>query len=228
MTVLHFVGKVKTKDDLYMTLSLHHPADSIMTAFHIRSHLAGGMGNRDLGRQCFNWIADCYPFVFIRVIHLIPKYGRWDDLLYIENASVQPFLFQTIAIQLQQDILHVMNGRSVSTCAKWMPSEHKSFARKYPSKFKALLATLGMTKQKYRTILSLLRHSTASTEHFLCTKKFDSLCYDTVPYNAMQRYEKLFLKKDTERFVQWKMNRPFGSSNGLICSYTDVLDAIQD
>ncbi len=55
--------------------------DTFIIAFHLRD-CRGGKGYRKLGIKALQWLFLSYPKQFMRVAHLIPTYGRWDDLLH--------------------------------------------------------------------------------------------------------------------------------------------------
>ena len=53
---------------------------SIILCFYIRDPRNNGIGERQLGKWAFQWLFLNYPNKFIKVFHLIPQYGRWDDI----------------------------------------------------------------------------------------------------------------------------------------------------
>jgi hypothetical protein len=144
---------------LYQILS-HNSIDDLFSTitdcFYIRDY-RNGRGERMLGRKCFTWMSLVYPNIFIKLIPLIPEYGRWDDLLYIENASVQKYIFDFIRSQLSQDYFNMTIGNKISLCAKWMPNEGKSFSRHHKKRFNHLLVALDKTPKQYRKTLSVMR-----------------------------------------------------------------------
>ena len=56
--------------------------DTFIICFNVRDP-RGGKGERDIGRKMFTWLFLNKPEKFEKVFHLIPEYGRWDDLLYL-------------------------------------------------------------------------------------------------------------------------------------------------
>lgn len=142
--------------------------ETITDCFYIRDHIHG-RGERDVGRVCFNWIAEHHPIVFLNIMHHIPNYGRWDDLLWISSNTIRPYIYEFFKLQLNMDTYHMKLGLPITTCAKWLPTEGKSFARRYKRQFQQLLSCLGMEPKQYRTLLSSLRSYMAIPEKRLCS-----------------------------------------------------------
>lgn len=144
--------------------------ETIIVIFFIRSvHM--GRGERKIGRVCFNFLANTYPKMFLTFFHLIPRYGRWDDLLYITNPYIIFFIDLFIKIQLEQDFLNMTLGKKISLCAKWMPTENHSFHKYNPHRFGILLSNLKMSRKEYRKLLSVLRKYIDIPERKLCLKQ---------------------------------------------------------
>lgn len=142
--------------------------DTITSCFFIRDPRKG-RGERDLGRLCFNWIADIHPTLFLKVFHLIPNYGRWDDLLYIQNSKIVPYVLKFLALQIDRDWMNMSIGLPITTCCKWLPSEGKSFARHYKQVFQRLMFTMNTTPKEYRVRLKSLRSYLSQSKHIqLC------------------------------------------------------------
>lgn len=56
--------------------------DTFNIVFNIRD-CRGGKGERDIGIRAFQWLFLSYPKKFMKVVSLIPEYGRWDDLIHL-------------------------------------------------------------------------------------------------------------------------------------------------
>lgn len=129
---------------------------AIKILFYIRNPKFG-KGERRIGRRGFDYIAKHYPKLFLKFFHRIPEIGRWDDLLYITNISLFPFIDKLIQIQLEQDYMNMMLGKNISSCCKWLPSEGHSFFHNHFHRFIELLDNLKLSRPEYRRKLSLLR-----------------------------------------------------------------------
>lgn len=171
--------------------------DTITDCFYIRDH-RHGRGERHLGRLCFNWIADLHPVIFLKIMKFIPEYGRWDDLLYITNKQIRPYIYTFIRNQLNTDRLDMAIGVPISTLAKWLPSEGKSFYRHHKTEFEQLLEHLHFTPQDYRQTLSCLRKYLELPEHIVCSDQtelheiYRKLSNTKLSNAAKRKYSKIY------------------------------------
>jgi hypothetical protein len=165
--------------------------EAIIKCFSTRDHRAG-LGKRDTGREYFNWLAHSHPVVFLKLFRYIPEIGRWDDLLYMTNKQVIPFIDKFILNQINNDIFNMSIGLSVSMCAKWLPSEGKSFSRNYKKRFDLLLQNLEMTPKQYRHMTASLRKYAGISERDVCSRKNFKLDYEKLSTGARRRYKTLF------------------------------------
>lgn len=172
--------------------------DAILLSFHIRD-CRGGKGERELGRQCLQWLRENHTQEYNKVIKVIPNYGRWDDLLNTGELG-----YQVMAEQLKEDLNNMNEGKSISLCAKWAPTENDSLDKKYDT-VTNLCAVLEVTPKQYRkTYISPLREYLKIVENFMCHKQWDKIEYSKVPSQAMRRLKKAFERNDQDRFSEWK------------------------
>jgi Mg-chelatase subunit ChlD len=205
--------------------------DTFLLVFHLRD-CRGGKGERLLGRQALTWLFINYPTEFGLVLHLIPEYGRWDDLLQLfpsvlnltnvdqvrENYSVAgPLQLETLqtlqalqkkvvtlmASQLREDQKNMLEGNPCSVCAKWTPTEGDSLDRK-TGIFKTLAAEVGVSAQSLRKSFNTpLRAYLKIVEKHMCTGQWSAIDFNKVPSCAMKRLKKAFEKHDPQRFTEW-------------------------
>ncbi len=204
-----FYKSVRGVDDNILTAYVEKAADedvirAILLAFHIRD-CRGGKGERDIARKCFEVLAKKTELLE-KVLVLIPEYGRWDDLVYLSSTAtiMKEKIFDIIHKRLEEDLVLGHDGRPISLCAKWMPSERYSLDKK--TKFvKQYTNYIGITVQEYRRkyIVPLRRYSNI-VETKLCRKVYEDIDYSKVPSCAMHKLEKAFARNDPERFAQWK------------------------
>ena len=155
------------------------PQDALRILFWARD-VRGGAGERRVFRICISHLAENHPEALTRNLHLIPEYGRWDDLLALEGTKVENKAFGLISIAL---------SNCDRLCAKWMP-------RKGPMA-NALRKNFGLTPKEYR---KLLVGSTEVIEQKMCAGKFDEIDYSKVPSVAAARYQMSFYKNDNDRY----------------------------
>ena len=107
-----------------------------------------------------------------KVLCLIPEYSRWDNLAFlIDNKNVSEEVVNIIARQLTEDIRNMSDGKPISLCAKWMPSENTSciHTRKLANTF---IKKLNLTPRKYRKTLSSLRSYLKIVESTMSSNNF--------------------------------------------------------
>jgi hypothetical protein len=214
--------------------------DTFLLAFHLRD-CRGGKGERLLGRQAFTWLFINYPKEFEYIFHLIPEYGRWDDLLQffpsvlkltdiaqvranyfatINNSeqleklhSLQKRIVRFMAFQLRYDQKNMLAGKPCSLCAKWTPTEGDSLDRK-TGVFKELAIAVGVSQRNLRRNFNTpLRAYLKIVEKRMCSGKWSEIDFNKVPSCAMKRLKKAFEKHDPDRFAQWSAALKQGNPN---------------
>jgi len=179
--------------------------DAIVLAFNIRD-CRGGKGERDNGRKLFDFLMKNKPLYFRRVLHLIPEYGRWDDLLFLlkEPSSERENILEFLSSQLKKDKQLMWEGKPISLCAKWCPSEGDSDDRKY--KLVDMICNhMKITPRQYRTEYTTpLRSYLNVVERLMCSGKWDDIDLSKVPSCAIKRLKKAFEKHIPDIFNEWK------------------------
>uniref|UniRef100_A0A6C0EJU1 TROVE domain containing protein n=1 Tax=viral metagenome TaxID=1070528 RepID=A0A6C0EJU1_9ZZZZ len=205
--------------------------DTFLLAFHLRD-CRGGKGERELGRRALVWLFINRPVEFRKVLHLLSEYGRWDDLLqffpgvldltdldkvrsnysadvpsqdHLANLKVlQQEVVDLVASQLSSDVANMTDGKPVSLCAKWTPTERDSLDRKF-GVFKTLARALHTSPRNLRQMYNTpLREYLRVVEGFMCSGRWDTIDYNKVPSQCMRRLKKSFEKHDSERFAAWR------------------------
>jgi hypothetical protein len=213
--------------------------DAFLLAFHIRD-CRGGKGERDLGRQALVWLFLNYPDEFMRVVPLMAEYGRWDDILQFwpsvldlrdlifvrknwastvpdaralkKLRGLQDQFVLLVYDQLTADVANLKEGKPVSLCAKWAPTEGDALDCEH-SVVQTLCRVGKMTPKTYRKAFTTpLRAYIKVVERYMCLKDWDKIEYSKVPSCAMKRLKKAFSKNDPERFAEWQRNLELGNT----------------
>lgn len=215
--------------------------DTFCLVFNLRD-CRGGKGERNLGRKALIWLFLNFPKEFSQIIHLLPEYGRWDDMLVLwpgildisivklpylcENycvkingiegikylKQIQLEIVRLMGKQLELDKFNMEKGNPVTLCAKWAPSQNDHKDRNY-NVVKTLCSTMNWSQAKYRKFyLSPLRAYLKIVERYMCSKDWVSIDFSKVPSNAMQRLKEAFLKNTPDTFNQWKSELIIGNS----------------
>ncbi len=123
---------------------------------------------------------------------------------------------ESVVAQLYNDIQSMNDGKSISLCAKWVPSEKGAHGYVY----KKIAKTYGMNYADFRKqVLSPLRAKLNIHETKLCNKDYVHIDYEQVPSVAMNKHSKApsakgrkyhnnsanaFMRNDKERFMEYK------------------------
>ncbi|MCB1713427.1 MAG: DUF2828 family protein, partial [Candidatus Riesia sp.] len=115
-------------------------------------------------------------------LHLIPKFGRWDDLFHISEKFSLPIVSKGLK---DKDPL----------LSKWLPrkKQYDNFASKVRKYNK-------LSPKEYRKTISNISHT---VEQLMCSKNFDRIEYQKVPSMAMNKYRSSFYKNDPDRFSEY-------------------------
>lgn len=180
--------------------------DTIVLAFMIRD-CRGGKGEREIGRWCLEWLRENYSKEYNLVNSLIPDYGRWDDLLLGNDADLQ-----LVSAQLRKDLEDMNEGKSVSLCAKWAPTENDSLDRNMGI-VKKLCAIMEVKPRVYRkTYISPLRQYLNVVERYMCSGNWEMIDFNKVPSQAMHRLKKALERHNPESFHTWQSGLSTGKT----------------
>ena len=144
----------------------------------------GGAGERQIFRDIMGYLVESHPETLKMNLHLIPEFGRWDDLLALEGTSLQEAAFNLIQAALLDD----QNG----LCAKWMPRKGTTAVK--------LRNHMGLTPKLYRKVLVSL---TQVVEQMMCAKRWEDIDFSKLPSVASARYQKAFWKNAKEQYESY-------------------------
>ena len=165
---------------------------AIKILFYLRD-VRGGQGERDLFRNCLEWLGTDYPEVFESIVKFVPEYGRWDDLFF-DNENC----FDFIREQLTNDI----NSEKPSLMAKWLPTINAS-SKSTVSKARFMANKLGLSEIAYRKNLRDIRKKIKIVESQMSAREWNKINYSTVPSQASRIYKNAFLKHDNTRYSKF-------------------------
>ncbi len=171
---------------------------AVKLAFYTRD-IRGGLGERQTAKYFFRTLAKNYPHIMCRNLHLLPEFGRWDDLLCFLDTPVKSEAVSLIRCRLQGDLQNMLEGKPVSLLAKWLPSINAS-SRKTKADAQLLCREFGIDERTYRNVLSQLRAYLNVTERSLSMKTLDYIRYEQVSSNCMNRSRNAFMRRDAKRF----------------------------
>ena len=101
-----------------------NPTLAILWMFFARD-AREGLGERRTFRVIFERFCNENSDAAIRLLHLIPFYGRWDDVIEVVfgkvPCKVRDEAIGVLSRQIQSDILMANTKQPVSLLGKWMP-----------------------------------------------------------------------------------------------------------
>lgn len=207
--------------DLFLLAYNENPSLALKWLFFARD-ARGGCGERRTFRVIFERFCRENPDLAVRLIHLIPFYGRWDDVVEVIFADV-PCLVRDEAIrmltkQINADVqvcfdvlLDKQADCSVSLLAKWMPSLQTS-SDETRRRAEFLRNALGWTPKQYRTNLVALRRHIHVVEQKMSANRWDKINYEHVPSRASMNYRSAFLRHDEDRYSDYLNNVKSGKA----------------
>ena len=160
-----------------------------------------GAGERRFFREVIKSLATYSPIHVIKVLPLIPEYGRYDDLWVLlegVNLAVTREVLELVRAQIKEDIAHFFRGESISLLAKWLPSANAS--SKQTKHYASIIRkAIGFSEKKYRNMLTSLRKHLNVVETKMSAKEWTDIDYEAVPAKANLVYNNAFLRNDEER-----------------------------
>lgn len=178
---------------LFKTAFADSPELAMKWLFYVRD-VRGGSGERKVFRTCLKWLANNHPGVVKNNLHLIPVYGRWDDLFVLVGTGLENDAFSAVAMQLSAD-MEQEDTTKLSLCSKWAPSVNTS-SQETVKLAKKFIKFIGTTEKKYRKALSHLRSRIAIVEKKMSQNEWTTIQYDKIPSKAGLLYKNAFKRHD--------------------------------
>ena len=176
------------------------PQGAMRTLFYLRD-VRGGLGERSTFRMLIRYAADHHPRAMAENVHLIPEYGRWDDLYALIGTPVEPLAWTAMYEQWKKDLA----SDRPSLLAKWIksPNSHSKETKELGLK---TAEAFGYTPAELRKNLSKLRAKLRVVETKMSANEWTSIDYPAVPSRAMSIYNKAFNRHDQDGFSRY-MNK---------------------
>lgn len=178
-----------------------HPETALRILFWSRD-IRGGQGERSVFRHILQYLANDNPNVASKLVSIIPEYGRWDDLMVLENTPVWNNVLDVIKHQLRKDIEDQKANNSISLLSKWLPSINAS-SKDSKRLGRKIAYYLGLSEKEYRKTLTVLRNHLKIVETPMCANEWSNINYSAVPSRAAFMYRKAFANHDSVRYNQY-------------------------
>ena len=190
--------------DLFEEALIENKETAILNMFYLRD-IRGGVGERDAFRAAYKVFAKSYPEDAVNLIPAVTEYGRWDDILCLfdlKNPDLTSKVAEDVSAQLARDVQDMVNHKSVSLCAKWMPSINTS-SNRTKAYARILIREMGIRESDYRKLLSSLRGYIDILERRMSAKDY-TFDYSKLPSKALMKHIKAFIRNDNERYLAYK------------------------
>lgn len=177
----------------------------------------GGAGEREAFRVLLSHAAERWPEDVMENLHLIPEFGRWDDVFCLFGTTLEDAVIQMIAKNLRDG-----NG----LLAKWMPRLGGKVNPVKRAIANRVRVAMGLTPREFR---KMLVEYTNVVETQMCSNDFVNINYEHVPSLAMARYSKAFGRHDDSGFTAYKDRLSKGEAKvnaGAVYPY-DVLKTLK-
>jgi hypothetical protein len=145
--------------------------------------IRGGAGERQIFRDLMKYLTENNVEALAKNLKYVPEFGRWDDLLVLEDTVLEFAAFDLIANALKDG-----NGLA----AKWMPRKGLTSVK--------LRKHLGISPKEYRKTLVGL---TNVVETLMCSGKWNEIEFGKLPSLASSRYQKAFGKNAYDKYTEY-------------------------
>lgn len=183
--------------DKFMDAYWEDPVVAMRWLFYSRDCRCG-LGERRLFRIVLKHLTQDKPEIVKAVIKFAAEYGRYDDLWCLLDTNLNDDVISLVHKQLGEDHTNMLNNKSISLIAKWLPSLNCSSneTKRYAN---IIRKGLEMTPRGYRKMLSAMRKYIDVVECKMSAKEWNAINYETVPSRANLIYNNAFLRNDEER-----------------------------
>lgn len=165
---------------------------AVKILFYLRD-VRGGQGERDLFRNCLEWLGTDEPKIFKKIIKFVSEYGRWDDLFF-DNKVCYDFIGE----KLLEDTV----SEKPTLLAKWLPTINAS-SETTRAKARLIAKNLGMDEITYRKNIRDIRKQIGIVEAQMSANEWKKINYSHVPSQASRIYKNSFLKHDPTRYAKF-------------------------
>ena len=180
-------SKTKTPEEMYRLFEVLYGQNkelALRTLFWGRD-IRGGAGRRDNFQNILLNLEKNRPDLLVKILPLIPEYGRWKDLWIFKTAEIQNEVFKVYEAGL-------LNPATAGLAAKYA-FRKGAIAAKFRNYMK-------LSPKNYRKMIVGL---TNVVETQMCAKEWGDINYEHVPSVASARYAKAFGRNDQQRYVAY-------------------------
>jgi hypothetical protein len=189
--------KDETIINVFMDAYNENSSQAMKILFYLRDK-EKGLGERRVFRVIIKHLASMNSSYLASNIHLIPVYGRWDDLYSLFDTYLQSEAIALMRKQISKDV----KAEKPSSLGKWLKSENASSKISKDLARKTRVA-LDLSSKDYRNLLTLLRKRIDIVEHEMSSGDWRNIKYGEYNIATINRYKKAFLRHDKKRFLDY-------------------------
>ena len=196
-----------------------NPTVALKCLFYLRD-VRGGQGERRFFRVCYRWLGMYYREEAINLIHLVPEYGRYDDLFELFDTPIEAEMMGYIQYVITKDEDHLVY--------KWMPSINTS-SRNTQERGRKFAQAFGMSEKAYRKMLTEGRKACHLVETLMSQNEWDKIAFDKLPSRAGILYSKAFARREEtkERYAEFMRKDTTSVNAGTLYPYDVVKKALE-
>lgn len=186
-------GSVEANEilSLFVPAYREDPNVAMVLAFYLRD-IRGGAQKRQSFRNILAWLDEQRAPELVKVIHLLPKYGRFDDMMFFKSDAARKVAIAVWSKELQA-------GNALA--AKWIPRKPKVYGKDVLTFIKGLRIKMGFTSEKeWRRYISKMSNT---VEQKMSAGQWREINLSHVPSRAMNMYKKAFQKRMPDEFAQY-------------------------
>jgi hypothetical protein len=215
---------------LFQEAYKENPDLAVKTLFYARD-IRGGLGEREVFRVLIRKLAELNKDSLVKNIPFIGLYGRFDDLYALIGTSCEKEMWDVMKDQFVLDLENYKANQSISLLAKWIKTPDAS------SKETRKLGILTSQKLGYPNVaafkkdLRALRRYLELPEIKMSANQWDTICYEKVASNCMNRFSKVFRSHDEDRFNAYMEDVKAGKQEikaGTLYPYDIILKYINN
>lgn len=192
------VGALRNRDEkeienLFASAWRVDPLTALKICFYARDIRNGGLGERDVPRVLYRWLAFTAPNTMIENFSNVEKFGRFDDFYTFCDTPIEKEMWAYLKTRILLDLENSTQGKPVSLAAKWLKSANTSSAESRALGRRTAYA-FGIKEKQYRKMLSYLRRYIDVVETKISDNDWENIDFETLPSRAILKYRKAFSK----------------------------------
>lgn len=198
-----------------------NPSYAMKCLFYLRDR-EEGCGERRFFRVVMKDLAISHPDFVRKNMHLIPEFGRWDDLYVFDETSLCYDAYDLMYNQFKQDLI----SETPSLLGKWLASENAS-SKETRRLACRTMSHFGYSARDYRKAISFLRTKIKIVEKLMSQNRWNEIEFDKIPSRAGLIYRNTFrTREETREAYRAFMENKKAKVNASVLNPVDIAEKI--